>query len=191
MRITTHLIILLIISSLSVFSQDIFKSKNIFLKTNILQIPKTSIYLNFSLEKMLSDKNQSNNFSIGYSKRYYEVGSTRDRYFVSYERRFYAKSNPALFIGSNCKILHRKVEQYTNSRGWFDFFAHDNRNFSSTSLNIGFSIGLKQIKNRKLTFEVPISAGIGCILVKKVNSYTQPTQLHIDGQILVQLSLKI
>jgi hypothetical protein len=56
-------------------------------------------------------------------------------------------------------------------------------------------LSIKKMKsnsnNKKLTFELPISCGMGYLFHSNLKSGYPPTKIHLDGQILFQMILKI
>jgi hypothetical protein len=183
---------LLLLISLSLNAQNKQFFKEGYLKTNVLQVPNGAVHWNLIFEDKLKQNSQSNNFSIGYSIRNYDPDSQRKRLYFEYERRFYSKKiDPMFFVGTYAKVLYRDVKQRTNAKSIFDFFASGNKEFTSISLPLGFSIGFKSSDKRKISFELPVSAGLGFLLFNKNINGLEPEPVHIEGQMLFLVKLKL
>jgi len=189
-----YLLSILTFASFFSYSQKInlANETQVSLKTNVLQIPNTNVHWNLVYESKLTDKYQSNNFSLAYTVKNYGNSSKRERFYIAYERRFYVNNDmPRIFIAPYLKLLYRKVNQNSNAQNIYDFLASNNKRFTSFSTPVGLTFGIKHSNNKKLTFELPISCGMGYLFFSNLKSGYSPTKAHLDGQILFQMILKI
>ncbi len=185
-----------LILSNKAFSQThekLFLDKWIRIKTNILFLPDFKQY-QFSLEtKPKKSSSRVNCFELnGINNTFYT--HYRNSVDLRYRKILYSTSffkNNFLFVSPYSCIHFRNVKQQEESTSNIFDIVPSNRNFTSTSVQLGLSLG-EQTSLKKFSLGFSSGMGLGRVLrYKDKPPYGSPDKFYIDIEFLIQLGLLI